>query len=80
MKENPMAEIVRKPQPTPTTVLSVRVDASLKDEYAKARKAADRQSIDLSAMMSVALGDVFKAVIGASSTKVSSLNDRRGSE
>ena len=72
-----MAEIVRKPQPTPTTVLSVRVEASLKDEYAKARKAAERQNLDLSAMMSAALGDVFKTVIGTSSTKVSSLGDRR---
>ena len=72
-----MAEIVRKPQPIPTTVLSVRVEASLKDEYAKARKAAERQSVDLSAMMSIALGDVFKTVIGSGSTKVSSLGDRR---
>ena len=72
-----MAEIVRKPQPIPTTVLSVRVEASLKDEYAKARKAADRQNLDLSAMMSAALGDVFKTVIGSGSTKVSSLGDRR---
>ena len=72
-----MAEIVRKPQPIPTTVLSVRVEASLKDEYAKARKAADRQNLDLSAMISAALGDVFKTVIGSGPTKVSSLGDRR---
>ncbi len=65
-----MAEVIRKPQATLTTVLSVRVEASLKDEYAKARKAAERQNIDLVAMMSTALGDVFKAVIGATTTKV----------
>ena len=75
-----MAEIVRKPQPTPTTVLSVRVEASLKDEYAKARKAAERQNIDLTAMASAALGDVFKAVLGAGSAKVAALSDRRGTE
>jgi hypothetical protein len=72
-----MAEIVRKPQPPSTIVLSVRVEAALKDEYAKARKAADRQSIDLSAMMTAALADVFKTVIGSGSAKVSSLGDRR---
>ncbi len=75
-----MAEIVRKPQPTPTIVLSIRLEASLKDEYAKARKTAERQSIDLTAMMSTALTDVFKAVANAGSAKVSVLGDRRGSE
>ncbi len=75
-----MAEIVRKPQPTPTTVISVRVEASLKDDYAKARKTAERQNIDLTAMLTAALSDVFKAVMGAAPTKVSSLSDRRGSE
>jgi hypothetical protein len=75
-----MAELVRKPQPTPTTVISVRVEASLKDDYAKARKTAERQNIDLTAMLSAALGDVFKAVMGAAPAKVSALSDRRGSE
>jgi hypothetical protein len=72
-----MAEIVRKPQTPSTIVLSVRVEVSLKDEYVKARKAAERQSIDLPAMMTTALADVFKTVIGSGSTKVSSLGDRR---
>jgi hypothetical protein len=75
-----MAEVIRKPQPTLTTVLSVRVEASLKDEYAKARKTAERQNIDLVAMMTTALGDVFKAVSGVGTPKVSALSDRRGSE
>jgi hypothetical protein len=75
-----MAEVIRKPQATLTTILSVRVDASLKDEYAKARKAAERQNIDLTAMMTAACSDVFKAVMGAGTTKVSSIGDRRGSE
>ena len=75
-----MAEIVRKPQPTPTTVLSVRVEASLKDDYAKARKTAERQNIDLTAMLTAALSDVFKAVANAGSAKVSLLGERRGSE
>jgi hypothetical protein len=75
-----MAEIVRKPQPTPTIVLSLRVEAWLKDEHAKARKTAERQSIDLTAMCTAALSDVFKAVANAGSAKVSSLGDRRGSE
>jgi len=61
-------------------VLSIRLEASLKDEYAKARKTAERQSIDLTAMMSTALTDVFKAVANAGSAKVSVLGDRRGSE
>jgi len=75
-----MAELIRKPQATITTVLSIRVEASLKDECAKARKTAQRQNIDLTAMLSAAIGDVFKAVNGAATTKVSSLSDRRGSE
>jgi len=75
-----MAEVIHKPQPKPTVLLTVRVEAPIKDEYAKARKAADRQSIDLTSMMSTALSDVFKAVMGAAPAKVSSLSDRRGSE
>ena len=75
-----MAELIRKPQATLTTVLSIRVEAALKEEYPKARKAAERQNIDLTAMLTAAIGDVFKAVMGAATTKVSSLNDRRGSE
>ena len=75
-----MAEVIRKPQATLTTVLSIRVEAALKDEYPKARKAAERQNIDLTAMMTAAISDVFKAVMGAGSAKVSTLSDRRGPE
>jgi hypothetical protein len=75
-----MAEIVRKPQVAPTTVIALRVEASLKDEHAKARKVAERQNIDLTAMVSAALSDVFKAIMGAGPGKVSSLSDRRGTE
>jgi hypothetical protein len=75
-----MAEVIHKPITTPTVLLSVRVEAPVKTEYAKARAAAERQNIDLTSMMSAALSDVFKTVMGAATTKVLSLNDRRGTE
>jgi hypothetical protein len=60
-------EIVKKPKPIPTETLSIRVLAGLRKEYAKAREQADRQEIDLMAMISTALSDVFKSVAQASS-------------
>ncbi len=75
-----MAEVVRKPQVPPTEVLSVRVDASLRKEYAKAREVAHRQDIDLTAMVSAALRDVFTTIIAASGPgKIAAISERRTS-
>jgi hypothetical protein len=76
VKEAHMPEVIHKPQPKPTVLLTVRVEAPIKDEYAKARKVADRQNIDLTSMISTALNDVFKAVTNAAPTKVTALNER----
>jgi hypothetical protein len=75
-----MAELVYKTPPKPTVVLGLRVEAELKDEYAKVRKIADRQHMDLPIMISAALRELFKSITSAPSSKVASLNDRRSSE
>jgi hypothetical protein len=55
-------EIIRKAQPPATETLSVRVAAGLKKEHSRARDVAQRQGIDMTAMVSNALSDVFKAI------------------
>ncbi len=75
-----MPEVIRKPQPTLTVLLTVRLEAAVKKDYTKAREVADRQHIDLSAMMSNALREVFNAVIATASGKVAALSDHRGND
>jgi hypothetical protein len=60
-------EVIRKPQAPATEVISVRVSAGLKKEHAKARDIAERLGIDLTAMASSALSEVFKTITQASS-------------
>lgn len=60
-------EIIRKPQQPATETLSIRVTAGLKKEHAKAREVADRQGIDMTAMVTNALSEVFKAIVQTSS-------------
>jgi hypothetical protein len=68
-------EVIRKPQPPATEVLSIRVSAGMKKEYAKARDIADRQGIDLTAMVSNALSEVCKTVAQAqTSSKVTAIS------
>jgi hypothetical protein len=66
-------EIIRKPQQAPTDTVSVRVDVTVKKDFTRAREVAARQNIDLTAMVSAALGDIAKAVLGASTSKVTSI-------
>jgi hypothetical protein len=66
-------EIIRKPQQPPTEMISVRVTAGLKKEYARARDLAQRQGIDLTAMVSNAVSEVCKAITSTSS-KVTSIS------
>jgi hypothetical protein len=66
-------EIIRKPQEPATETLSVRVTAGLKKEHARARDVAQRQGIDMTAMVTNALSDVFKAII-QSSGKVTAIS------
>lgn len=67
------AEIIRKPQQPATEMISVRVTAGMKKEHARAREIAERQGIDMTAMLTNALSDVFKAIIQTSS-KVTSIS------
>jgi hypothetical protein len=60
-------EIIRKPQQPATETISIRVAAGTKKDFAKARDIAQRQGIDLTAMVSTALSEVFKAIAQASS-------------
>jgi hypothetical protein len=60
-------EVIRKPQQPATETISIRVTAGLKKEYAKARDIAQRQGIDLTAMATNALSEVFKTIAQASS-------------
>jgi hypothetical protein len=66
-------EIIRKPQEPATEVISFRVAAGLKKDFAKARDIAQRQGIDLTAMLSNALSEVFKA-IAQTSSKVTAIS------
>lgn len=60
-------EVIRKPQQPATEMISIRVTAGTKKEYAKVRDIAQRQGIDITAMMTNALSEVFKAITQASS-------------
>jgi hypothetical protein len=66
-------EIIRKPQATATEMISIRVTAGLKKEYARARDLAQRQGIDLTAMVSNAVTEVCKAIT-QTSNKVSAIS------
>ncbi len=62
-------EVIRKPQQTATEVISLRVTAGLKKEHAKARATAQRQEIDMTAMVTKALSEVFKTIEQTSSAQ-----------
>lgn len=66
-------EIIRKPQQPATEMVSIRVTAGMKKEHARARDIAERQGIDMTAMLTNALNDVFKAII-QSSGKVTAIS------
>lgn len=67
-------ELIRKPQQAPTGTITVRVDLPVKKDFTRAREIAARQNIDMMAMVSAALGEVAKAVLNASTTKVTSIS------
>ena len=60
-------EIIRKPEETATEIISIRVTTGLKKEHTKARVSAQRQGIDMTAMVTKALSDVFKNIEQAGS-------------
>ena len=75
-------EVIRKPQQPATEIISIRVTEGLKKEYAKARDIAQRQDIDMTAMVTNALSEVFKTIIhagtrGAASPSASGADGRK---
>jgi hypothetical protein len=66
-------EIIRKPQQPATEMISIRVTAGLKKEHTRAREAAQRLGIDMTAMVTSALSEVFKAIT-QSSSKVTAIS------
>jgi hypothetical protein len=58
-------ELIHKPEQTPTTVISVRVEAAIKKDLARAREKAAREGIDMTAMVTAALSEVAKAILNA---------------
>ena len=58
-------EVIRKPKQPAIEIISVRVTAGLKKDQAKAREIAERLDIDMTAMVTQALGDVFNSIIHA---------------
>ena len=69
-------EVIRKPKQPAIEIISVRVTAGLKKDQAKAREIAERLEIDLTAMVTQALGDVFNSIIHAG-TKAGAPDDRK---
>lgn len=67
-------EIIRKPQQPATDTITVRVEIPVKKDLTRARELAARQNIDMTAMVSAALGEVAKAVLSATSTKVTPIS------
>jgi hypothetical protein len=59
-------KVIHKPEEIPTTTISVRVEASLKKEWQRAREKADRDHVDMTAMCTEALGEVIRAILGNS--------------
>jgi len=55
-------EIISKPKPPATEVVSVRVLAGLKKEHSKASGIAKRLDIDMTQMISNALTDVYNSI------------------
>jgi hypothetical protein len=60
-------EVIRKPDETPTIVIGVRIEASFKEVWQRARKKAERDHVDMTAMSTKALGEVVKAILGTAS-------------
>jgi len=58
-------ELIRKPEQTPTTVISVRVELAIKKDFMRARELAARQGIDMTAMCTAALNEVAKTILNA---------------
>jgi hypothetical protein len=67
-------EVIRKPQQTPTGTITVRVELPVKKDFTRAREVAARQHIDMTAMVSAALGEVAKAVLNANPAKVTPIS------
>lgn len=59
-------EVIRKPEQSPTSVISVRVELAIKKDFMRAREIATGQGIDMTAMCTAALGEVAKAILNAS--------------
>jgi hypothetical protein len=75
-------EVIRKPKRIATEIISLRVIAGLKKDLAKAREIAERLEIDMTAMMSNALSDVFNAIAhintkGAASSSAPAADDHK---
>jgi hypothetical protein len=73
-------KVIHKPEQVPTTVISVRVEASLKKDWPRAREKAERDRVDMTAMCTEALSEVVRSILGTSSSKASttSLNGSNG--
>ena len=69
-------EVIRKPKQPAIEIISVRVTAGLKKDQAKAREIAERLEIDMTAMVTQALGDVFNSIVHAG-TKATAPEDRK---
>ncbi len=70
-------EVIRKPKQPAIEIISVRVTAGLKKDQAKAREIAERLDIDLTAMVTQALGDVFNSIIHAGTRAAAPVADDR---
>jgi hypothetical protein len=55
-------EIIRKPKPPATEIISIRVIAGIKKEHAKASDTAKRLDIDMTQMITNALTDVYNSI------------------
>jgi hypothetical protein len=62
-------EVIRKPEQTPTTVISIRVELPVKKELARAREKAARDNIDMTAMASAALLEMARAILNTGPSK-----------
>jgi hypothetical protein len=57
-------KVIHKPEQVPTTVISVRVEASLKKDWPRAREKAERDRVDMTAMCTEALSEVVRSILG----------------